>query len=157
MDTTKNQSDSGADQLYTSHDDNKDKILQDCERFLRQSKKQKKGLTRSCRKQRQKDITLKQRKPDHKIRKDKKGKKTYLSQTNGIQKRELDRCKAARECQQCASPQGRQGSHKTLHCFRWIGMEKGKAPFPKNRHNKEIGSRVVHKFIYLPSEHPPNN
>jgi hypothetical protein len=64
--------------------------------------------------------------------------KTLGTQTQGIDRSELRRRKAAGECQRCAWPQDRKGSHKTLDCFRWARKEKGTAPFPKKKtHNKD--------------------
>jgi hypothetical protein len=65
--------------------------------------------------------------------------KTFGTQTEGIDGSELRRRKAAGECQRCAWPQDKKGSHKTLDCFRWKKLEKGTAPLPKkrNRYNKD--------------------
>jgi len=43
-----------------------------------------------------------------------KSKKTYAKQTEGIEKSELDRRKAAGECQRCAWPGDRNGAHNTM-------------------------------------------
>jgi hypothetical protein len=57
--------------------------------------------------------------------------KTDAEQTEGIDKSELDRRKAAGECQICAWPGDRKGAHKTMYCFRWAKKDVGTAPFPK--------------------------
>jgi hypothetical protein len=78
---------------------------------------------------------FKQKFQGRKDRFDKKSKnksnKTYAEQTEGIDKSELDRRKAAGECQRCAWPGDRKGAHKTMDCFRWARKEVGTAPFPK--------------------------
>jgi hypothetical protein len=64
--------------------------------------------------------------------------KTFGTQTEGIDGSELRRRKAAGECQHCAWPADRKGTHKTLDCFRWKRIEKGTAPFPKKKqYNKD--------------------
>ena len=98
-----------------------DEIIQNCEAFLEQSKQERKTIGR---KTRQASRVVK--------RKDKKL-KTFGTQTEGIDGSELRRRKAAGECQRCAWPQSRKGSHKTLDCFRWKRLDKGTAPFPKKK------------------------
>jgi hypothetical protein len=67
-----------------------------------------------------------------------KSNKTYAEQVEGIDKSELDRRKAAGECQLCAWPGDRKGAHKTMDCFRWQRMEKGTAPFPKPKAYQQL-------------------
>ena len=67
-----------------------------------------------------------------------KSKKTYAEQTEGIDKSELDRRKAAGECQRCAWPGDRKGAHKTMDCFRWARKEIGTAPFPKAKDYQKL-------------------
>ena len=67
-----------------------------------------------------------------------KSKKTYAEQTDGIEKSELDRRKAAGECQRCAWPGDRKGAHKTMDCFRWARKEIGTAPFPKAKDYQKL-------------------
>jgi len=67
-----------------------------------------------------------------------KSKKTYAEQTEGIEKSELDRRKAAGECQRCAWPGDRKGAHKTMDCFRWARKEVGTAPFPKAKEYQKL-------------------
>ena len=82
---------------------------------------------------------FKQRFEGRKGRSDKdKSKKTYAEQTEGIEKSELDRRKAAGECQRCAWPGDRKGAHKTMDCFRWARKETGTAPFPKAKDYQKL-------------------
>jgi len=67
-----------------------------------------------------------------------KSKKTYAEQTEGIEKSELDRRKAAGECQRCAWPIDRKGAHETMDCFRWARKETGTAPFPKDKEYQKL-------------------
>jgi len=67
-----------------------------------------------------------------------KSKKTYAEQTEGIDKSELDRRKAAGECQRCAWPGDRKGAHNTMDCFRWARKESGTAPFPKAKEYQKL-------------------
>jgi len=67
-----------------------------------------------------------------------KSNKTYAEQTEGIEKSELDRRKAAGECQRCAWPSDRKGNHKTMDCFRWARKEVGTAPFPKAKEYQKL-------------------
>jgi len=67
-----------------------------------------------------------------------KSKKTYAEQTEGIEKSELDRRKAAGECQRCAWPGDRKGAHKPMDCFRWARKEVGTAPFPKAKEYQKL-------------------
>jgi hypothetical protein len=64
--------------------------------------------------------------------------KTYAEQTEGIDKSELDRRKAAGECQRCAWPADRKGAHKTMDCFRWAKKDVGTAPFPKAKEYQKL-------------------
>jgi hypothetical protein len=68
---------------------------------------------------------------DQKFKPKNKSVKTYGEQREGIDKSELDRRKAAAECQRCAWPADRKGAHKTMDCFRWVRKEVGTVPFPK--------------------------
>jgi len=67
-----------------------------------------------------------------------KPKNTYAEQTEGIEKSELDRRKAAGECQRCAWPGDRKGAHKTMSCYRWARKEIGTAPFPKAKDYQKL-------------------
>ena len=104
-------------------------VIDNYEAFLEQSKQERKAIGRRTR---QVNRVVKR-----KINK-KKPIKTFGTQTEGIDGQELRRRKTAGECQCCAWPQDRKGSHKTIDCFRWKRLEKGTAPFPKNkRYNKD--------------------
>jgi len=59
--------------------------------------------------------------------------KTYQTQTDGMEDSELNRRKAAKDCQCCAWPRYIESSHNTLDCFCWKRLEKGTAPFLKQR------------------------
>jgi len=67
-----------------------------------------------------------------------KSNKTYAEQTEGIEKTELDRRKAAGECQWCAWPADRKGSHKTMDCIRWAKNNTGTAQFPKAKEYQKL-------------------
>jgi hypothetical protein len=64
--------------------------------------------------------------------------KTYVEQTEGIDKSELDARKAAGECQRCAWPADRKGSYKTMDCFRWARKDIGTAPFPMAKQYQKL-------------------
>jgi len=102
-------------------------VIDNCEAFLQQSKQERKAVGRFTRK----DSRVLKRKAEKK-----KSIKTFGTQTEGIDGSEIRRRKAAGECQCCAWPQDRKGSHKTLDCFHWKRLEKGTAPFPKKK-NKD--------------------
>jgi hypothetical protein len=123
------------DYIYSSEDSDStteseihNEIITNCEAFLEQSKQERKTVGRSTRNA----SRVIKRKADRKVN-NKKPIKTYGTQTEGIEGSELRRRKAAGECQRCAWPQDRRGSHKTLDCFRWARLEKGTAPFPKRK------------------------
>jgi hypothetical protein len=110
-------------------------IIDNCEAFLAQSQEERKAVGRLTRqaskKVKRKADRIAKRKANKPIR-------TFGTQTEGIDGSELRRRKAAGECQRCAWPQDRKGSHKTLDCFRWKRVEKGTAPFPKKKnYNKD--------------------
>jgi hypothetical protein len=68
---------------------------------------------------------------DRKLKPRNKSNKTYAEQMEGIDKSELDKRKAAGECQRCAWPGDRKGAPKAMDCFRWARKEVGMALFPK--------------------------
>ena len=104
-------------------------VIENCELFLEQSRQERKA---SGRKNRQASRVVK-RKGNRK-----EPIKTFGTQTEGTDGNELRRQKAAGECQRCAWPQDKKGSHKTLDCFRWKRLEKGTAPFLKKKlYNKD--------------------
>jgi hypothetical protein len=119
---------SDGDSVSTTETDIHNEVIDNCETFLQQSQQERKAIGRFTR---QASRVVK-RKAERKANK-KKPIKTFGTQTAGIDGSELRRRKAAGECQRCAWPQDRKGSHKTLDCFRWKRLEKGTAPFPKKK------------------------
>jgi hypothetical protein len=120
---------SSSESISTTETDIHNEVIDNCEAFLEQSKQERKALGRFTR-QASKVVKRKANK--------KKPIKTFGTQTEGIDGNELRRRKAAGECQRCAWPRDRKGSHKTLDCFRWKRLEKGTAPFPKKKiYNKD--------------------
>lgn len=116
-----------SDQSSSTEDDIQDRILHEQEAFLEQSKSERKKIARRSLQTSKRLLKG--------IGKLKEVKKTYQTQTDRIGKSELDRRKAAGECQHCAWPKDKKGSHKTLDCFHWKQLDKGTAPFPKQRNN----------------------
>jgi hypothetical protein len=120
---------SDEDSISTTESAIHHEVIENCEIFLKQSEQERKAIGR---KNRQASRVVK-RKANKK-----KPLKTFGTQTEGIDGSELCRRKAAGECQRCAWPRDRKGSHKTLDCFCWKRVEKGTAPFPKKkRYNKD--------------------
>ena len=110
--------------ISTTETDMYNKVIDNCEEFLQQSKQARKAVGRSLRQaSRVLKWTANKRNPI----------KTFGTQTEGIDGNELRRWKAARECQRCVWPQDRKGSYKTIDCFRWKKLETGTAPFPKKK------------------------
>jgi len=64
--------------------------------------------------------------------------KTYAEQTEGIDKSELDRRKAAGECQRYAWPADRKRAHKMMDCFRWPKKQVRTASFPKTKEYQKL-------------------
>jgi hypothetical protein len=125
--------DSSEESDSTTETEIHNEIINNCEAFLEQSKQERKTVGRSTRN----TSRVIKRKADRKANK-KKPIKTFGTQTEGIEGSELRRRKAAGECQNCAWPQDRKGSHRTIDCFRWNKLEKGTAPFPKRKYyNKD--------------------
>jgi len=124
---------SDGDSVSTSETDIHNEVIDNCEAFLAQSQLERKTVGRFTR---QTSRAIKKKAERKAKRKAKKPIKTFGTQTEGIDGSELRRRKAAGECQRFAWPQERKGSHKTLECFRWKPLEKGTAPFPKKRINK---------------------
>jgi hypothetical protein len=75
---------------------------------------------------------------DQKFKPKNKSNKTYAEQTEGMDKSELDRRKAAGKFQKCAWPADRKGVYKTMDCCRWARQEIGIAPFPKPMEYKKL-------------------
>jgi hypothetical protein len=127
----------------TTETDIHNEFIKNCEIFLEQSQKERKTVGRLTRL----DSRIIKKKTDRKAkRKSRKPIKTFGTQTEGIDGSELRRRIAAGECQRCAWPHDRKGSHKTVDCFRWKRLDKGTAPFPKRKGEelpKGLGSRAV--------------
>jgi hypothetical protein len=121
-------SDSGADSDSTPETDIQNKVDENCEVLLEQSKQERKTIGR---KYRQVGRIIKQMAMKKAERK--KPVKTFGTQTQGIDCCELPRRKAAGECHRCAWPKDRKGSHKTIDCYRWKRLEKVTPPFPKGK------------------------
>jgi hypothetical protein len=122
-------SDSREETISTTKSDIHNEVIEHCEAFLGQSKKESKAIGRKKR-QASKSIKRKANKSNPV--------KNHKTQTEGIDINELRPRKAAGECQRCAWPRDRIGGHKTLECFRWKRLDKGTAPFPKNtRYTKD--------------------
>jgi hypothetical protein len=116
--------DSESESVSSTETDILNEVIDNCEAFLEQSKQERKDIGRFTR-QASRVVKRKANK--------KKPIKTHGTQTEGIDGNELRRRLAAGECQRCAWPRDRKGSHKTLDCFRWKRLEKGTAPFPKKK------------------------
>jgi hypothetical protein len=127
--------DSDHDSNSTSETNIHNEVLDNCEVFLAQAQEERKAVGRF---NRQASRRIK-KKAERKLQRiAKKPIRTFGTQTEGIDGSELRRRAAAGECQRCAWPKDRKGSHKTLDCFRWKRLDKGTAPFPiKKLYNKE--------------------
>jgi hypothetical protein len=120
---------SDGDSVSTTETDIHNEAIENCELFLEQSKQERKAIGR---------ITRQASRVVKKKINQKKPIKTFGTQTEGIEGSQLRRRKAAGECQRCAWPRDKKGSHKTLDCFRWKKLEKGTASFPKKKqYNKD--------------------
>jgi len=124
-DFSPSESDSGSTTQTNIHNE----VVENRELFLEQSKQERKAIGR---KNRQASRVLEKRANK------KKPVKTFGTETEGMDGNKLRRRKAAGECQRCAWPRDRKGSHKTIDCFPWKKLEKGTAPFPKKKtYNKD--------------------
>jgi hypothetical protein len=122
---------SEGDSVSTTETDMHNKVIDNCELFLEQSKQERRAI--GCRARQASQVA--NRKANKKA---KRKLKTFGTQTEGIDGSELQRRKAAGECQRCAWPRDQKGSHKTLDCFRRARLEKGTAQFPqKKTYNKD--------------------
>jgi len=99
--------------VSTSESDIHDRILQQCEKFLEPSQKDRKFIGRKN------QLTSK--------RVQKKVKGTFGDQVRGIDSSQLKWRQAAGECQRCAWPKDMKGNHKTMDCRRPQWLEKGTA------------------------------
>ena len=96
--------------VSTTETDIHNRIIENCDLFLEQSKQERKAVGR---KTRQISRVVKQEAKKQKYI------KTFSTPTEGIDRSELLLRKAAGECQRGAWPQDSKGSHKTLDCLRW--------------------------------------
>jgi len=112
-----------AEELETSEDNTQDMILANCEEYLRQSKLERKKIAR-------RSWEISKGLSKGKIH---KTKKNHHTQTERIDKSELNRMKAAGKCQCCAWPKDQKGSYKTTDCFWGKRTENGTVPFPKKK------------------------
>jgi hypothetical protein len=94
----------------TTETDIHNKVIDICKAFPEQSKQERKVITRFTR-QNCKEVKRKTNM--------KKPIKTFGTQTEGIERGKLRRRKPAGECQRCAWPQDRKGSHKSFDRFLW--------------------------------------
>jgi hypothetical protein len=101
----------------TTEDDIHNEVMENCKLFMEQSKPERKAIGR-------KSLIARR---VLKIKNDKKRKnvKSVRTQTEGIDGLELERRKAAPDCQHCAWPRDRKGSQKTFDCFRWKKIREG--------------------------------
>jgi hypothetical protein len=103
-------------------------ILDNCEEFLQQSQIDWKQIAK---KSWQASRILKR-----KAQKQKQGLiKTFVTQTKGIELSELRWQTAAHECQHCAWPGDKEGSHQTLDCICQPRKEKVTVSFPEKKQN----------------------
>ena len=141
--------DSSSEYSVTSEDCIHKTILDNCEKYLQQSKFNWKQLAH------------KNFQASNKVMKQaRKPLKTFRTQTEGIDKSELKRRKTAGKCQHCTWPQTWQGGHTTLDCFWWKKIDKGTAPFPKKyqhpgnyKKDSDLGPFKV--YLYLGHYNPP--
>ena len=122
-------------QLDSSEIDRQDNIIKECEVFLQGLELKRNRFAKKSKKQWQDAehvLSGKQLKQNCQ-----KAKTTWKTQTEGISKCELDRRKAAHECQRGSWLQDRQGSLMMTDCFRWKCVEKRTAPFPKARQHQQ--------------------
>jgi len=109
------------------------RILENCEEYLQISERNRKTIARNnlhSSKKLLRKLTQQSEQFQRKTR------KNYQDQIQGIERSELDRRKSAGECHRFAWPQDRKGAHKTLDCHRCIRKEKGTAPFSNTRKTK---------------------
>jgi len=97
-----------------------DQVLKDCEKFLRESASEREKIAKRNLKA---SWELLKAKP----------KKKYKIQMEGIEISEIRWRQAAGECQRCAWPKNRKGSHKTSYCIQEKKLDKETASFPKQR------------------------
>jgi hypothetical protein len=117
-------------------EDHRDKILKECEEYLRDSRRlrriatlKSKGKTSTGR------INPTPISKKTLSRKDKRQRKPVenLNKLEGISETEIQRRKGEAECLRCAWPSDRKGAHRVVDCRRPIKLEIGTACYPKAR------------------------
>jgi len=124
-------------------EDRQDKVLRDCEEYIRDSRQQTEiaALKASGRtptglinptSDSKKILRRKGRRQSKSTRNDKE------SKVVGINKDELQRRKSAGECLRCAWPSDRKGYHWAVNCGRPIKLDKGTATFPESKQQRKL-------------------
>ena len=116
----------------TAEEDIHNEVIENCELFLEHSKQERKAIGR---RNRQASRIVKRNA-------EKSAKEIIGIKTQGINSSELRRRKAAGECQCCAWPADRKGSHKTIDCYRCTRMEAGTAPIPEKKMYQITENRI---------------
>jgi len=120
--------------------DRQDKILRECEEYLRDSRQQRKiaALKATGRT----STGLINPVPDSKniLRKGKRSRNRDSKESRlvGIDSVELRRRRSAGECLRCTWPEDRKGRHRAADCRRPIKLEKGTASYPKAKGHPKI-------------------
>jgi len=124
-------------------EDRQDKVLRECEDYLRDSGQQREiaALKASGRTSTglinptadsKKILKRKGRSQSRIARNDKE------SKVVGIDKDELRRRRSAGECLRCAWPSNRKGHHRVVDCRRPIKLDKGTTSFPENKQQRKL-------------------
>jgi hypothetical protein len=128
-----------------SREDQKDKVLSECEEYLQESRRQRDLVTRkatgktktgrinplaSTRQQLRID---KDKARSRVSRKSERIKVRDNDKTKGIQEAEIQRQNLAGECLRCTWPPDRKGTHRVKDCIRPIKLDKGTASYPKGK------------------------
>jgi len=124
-------------------EDRQDKVLRECEEYLRDSRQQRKiaALKASGRtstglinptSDTKRVLKRKGRGQSRLTRNDKE------SRVVGIDKDELRRRRLAGECLRCAWPSDRKGHHQVVNCRRPIKLDKGTTSFPENKQHRKL-------------------
>jgi len=119
-----------------SESDKQDRILKDCEEFLRSSRAAKRKIDKNSGKQKKESPVSKQVTRHSKVVRTRTSSKPT---TEGIDRTEIDRRKAAGECLRCAWPGDRKGAHQIKTCHREIRLEKGTATTKKHLKDRIYG------------------
>jgi len=108
--------------------DRQEKILQDCETFIKKSQPQQRiAALKSASKTTSRRINpTKKTKKSFRVEKGKSYK-----EMEGIKSTEIERRKTDGECLRCTWPSDRRGAHRVKDCRRPIRLEEGTASYPK--------------------------